>query len=318
VNRLTVSFCIPTHGRSRLLLEALESALTQRRQPDEIVVSDDLGDDKTRSVVTEFAGQAPFPVRYVHCTTSSNQAANVNNCLHEAKCDLVIILHDDDLLLPLARAFEENPGLVSAFGKQKFITDGGAEMAEYTERVNRAYHRDEDHVGIQPDAILSGIQQQFPNDGFMVKASVARKVLYRPETRAATDFDFGIRMGEKGQFYFVNEYTTTYRFSAESVGRGDGKKSDDSGYQGMLILMRLLETCPHHEAEIETALRNLAPMGVRMAANAGHLKQAVEWYFGPYHARRLLTPGGMRTGFLLLETWLKEKFGASSNGASPS
>jgi len=44
VQRLTVSFCIPTHGRSRLLLEALESALTQTRLPDEIVVSDDLGE----------------------------------------------------------------------------------------------------------------------------------------------------------------------------------------------------------------------------------------------------------------------------------
>ncbi len=314
MQRLTVSFCIPTHGRSRLLLEALESALTQTRLPDEIVVSDDLGDEATRVLVTEFARHASFPVRYVHCTTSSNQAANVNNCLFEATCDLIIILHDDDLLLPpaievLARAFEENPGLVSSFGKQKFITDGGAEMAEYTERVNRAYHRDEDHVGIQPDAILSGIQQQFPNDGFMVKASVARKVLYRPETRAATDFDFGIRMGERGTFYFVNEYTTKYRFSAESVGRGDGKKSDDSGYQGMLILLRLLETCPHHEGEIETALQNLAPMGVRMAAHTGHLKEAFAWYFGPYHRRRLLTPGGMRTGFLLVETWLLQKLG---------
>jgi hypothetical protein len=212
----------------------------------------------------------------------------------------------------LARAFEENPELVSAFGKQKFITDGGADMPEYAERVNRAYHRDAAHAGVQPDAILSGIQQQFPNDGFMVKASVARKVLYRPETRAATDFDFGIRMGERGPFYFVNEYTTKYRFSADSVGRGDGKKSDDSGYQGMLILMRLLETCPDHEAEIVTALRNLAPMGVRMAANTGHLKEAVAWYFGPYHRRRLITPGGMRTGFVLVETWLKETFGSAS------
>ena len=40
VNRLTISFCIPTHGRTRPLLEALESSLTQTRLPDEIVVSD--------------------------------------------------------------------------------------------------------------------------------------------------------------------------------------------------------------------------------------------------------------------------------------
>ena len=102
MQRLTVSYCIPTHGRSRLLLEALESALAQTRLPDEAVVSDDLGNEDTRVLVTEFASRAPFPVRYVHCTTSSNQAANVNNCLHEAKCDLILLLHDDDLLLPPA------------------------------------------------------------------------------------------------------------------------------------------------------------------------------------------------------------------------
>ena len=313
MQRLTVSFCIPTHGRSRLLLEALESALTQTRLPDEIVVSDDLGDKETCAIVKEFASRASFPVRYVHCTTSSNQAANVNNCLHEAKCDLILLLHDDDLLMPpaievLACAFEENPDLVSAFGKQIFITDGGREMSEYTERINRAYHRDAAHAGIQPDAILSGIQQQFPNDGFMVKASVARKVLYRPETRAATDFDFGIRMGERGLFYFVDKYTMKYRFSADSVGRGDGKKSDDSAYQGMLILMKLLETCPDHEAQIVTALRNLSPMGVRMAANTGRLEEAFTLYFGPFHRHRILSPGGIRTGFVLIETWLKERF----------
>jgi glycosyltransferase involved in cell wall biosynthesis len=314
VQRWTVSFCIPTHGRSRLLLEALESSLTQTRPPDEIVVSDDLGNDDTRALVTKFAARTPFPVRYVHCTTSSNQAANVNNCLREATCDLIIILHDDDLLLPpaievLARAFEENPNLVSSFGKQKFISEDGAEMTEYAERVNRAYRRDAEHAGLQPDAILSGIRQQFPNDGFMVKASVAKQVLYRPECRAATDFDFGIRMGQQGPFFFIDEYTTVYRFSAESVGRGDGKKSDDSGYQGMLILMNLLKTCPQHEAVILASLRNHAPMGIRMAANTGRLKEAVTWYFGPYHRRKLVTPSGVRTGFVLLETWLLETFG---------
>jgi len=100
VPRQTVSFCIPTHGRTRLLLEALESGLVQTRLPDEIVVSDDLGSEEVRSLVSKFSRRASFPVRYVHCTTGPSQAANMNNCLHEAACDLALLLHDDDLLLP--------------------------------------------------------------------------------------------------------------------------------------------------------------------------------------------------------------------------
>jgi glycosyltransferase involved in cell wall biosynthesis len=313
MSRLTVSFCIPTHGRPRLLLEALESGLNQTQQPDEIIVSDDLGDEATRNLVLTFAKRASFPVRYVHCTTSSNQAENVNNCLREATSDLILLLHDDDLLFPhaieaLSTPFEENPGLASAFGKQMFITDGGEDQPAYSERMNRAYFRDATHAGLQPDAVLSGIQQQFPNDGFIVRASFAREVGYRPETRAATDFDFGIRIGDKGPCFYVDEYTTKYRYSIESVGRGSGQKSDDSGYQGMHILMRLLETHPHYKAEITAALTAMAPMGIRMAATTGRLKEAIPWYFGPYHLHRIPSPKGIRTGALLIETWIKEKF----------
>ena len=179
--RLTVSFCIPTHGRSHLLLEALESGLAQTRLPDEIVVSDDLGSEETRALVAKFAQHASFPVRYVHCTAGASQAANMNHCLREAASDLILLLHDDDVLMPraveiLARPFEENDALVSSYGKQLFIDDAGDELPDFSESINRIYRRDPAHAGLQRDPILAGIQQQFPNDGFMVKASVAREV----------------------------------------------------------------------------------------------------------------------------------------------
>ena len=68
------------------------------------------------------AGTA-FPVRYVHCTTGQSQVHNMNNCLREAACDLTLLLHDDDLLVPksielLAPPFEENPEVVGAYGRQ--------------------------------------------------------------------------------------------------------------------------------------------------------------------------------------------------------
>jgi glycosyltransferase involved in cell wall biosynthesis len=296
-----------------LLLEALESGLVQTRLPDEIVVSDDLGSEETRALVSEFARRASFPVRYVHCTTGASQAANMNHCLREAACDLVLLLHDDDVLMPraveiLARPFEENDGLVSSYGKQLFIDDAGAELPDFSESINRIYRRDAAHAGLQPEALLAGIQQQFPNDGFMVKASVARKVLYRPEYRAGTDFDFGVRMGEQGKFYFVDEFATKYRNSEDSVGRGAGAKSDDSAYHGMNILLGLLKTYPQHDSAITTILKDLSPTSIRMAANTGRLKEAIEWYFGPYHRPRILTPGGIKTGLLLAKVWIKEGF----------
>jgi len=311
--RLTISFCIPTHGRPRLLLEALESGLTQSRLPDEIVVSDDMGSEETRVLVSEFARRTSVPVRYVHCTTGQSQTDNINYCLREAACDLILLLHDDDLLMAgaveaLARAFEENPAVVGAYGKQMFITDGGEELPGESEILNHEYRRDTMYAGLQHDAILSGIWQQFPNDGYMVKASVAREVWYRPEYGAGTDFDFGIRMGERGMFYFIDKYTAKYRKSAHSIGRGAGKKSDDCAYHAMHILLLLLKTYPRYEAEIVTKMKNFSTGSICMAVNTGRLNEAIAWYFGPYHRHRILTATGIRCGFLLTRAWLQEKF----------
>src|SRR5260221_11724181 len=93
-----VSLCIPTHGRPRYLLKALESSLIQSHRPDEVIISDDLGSAETRELVETFARRAPFPVRYVHCVTGPGQSENVNSCYRAASSDLLLLLHDDDLL----------------------------------------------------------------------------------------------------------------------------------------------------------------------------------------------------------------------------
>ena len=312
VPRLTVSTCIPTHGRIPFLLEALESGLAQTRAPDEIVVSDDLGSEETRTLVTAFAPRAPFPVRYVHCTTGQSLADNINNCFREAHSDLVLLLHDDDLLVPcsvqaLAAPFEENPKLVGSYGKQMFISDAGEELLPYTEQMNHDFRRDSNYAGLQPDAVLAGIWQQFPNDGYMVKTAIAREVGHTREFRSASEFDFGIRMGERGEFYYVDEYTAKYRESNESIGRSAGGKNDDSAYHGMRILSRALKTNPQYETELVKVMKDLSPMSIRMGANTGHLDEAIGWYFGPYHRHRILSPGGLKTGLLLGKTWLRAK-----------
>jgi len=112
-------------------------------------------------------------------------------------------------------------------------------------------------------------------------------------------------MGERGLFYFVDEYTAKYRKTLESMSRGAGEKNDDSVYHAMQLLLGLLETHPQYEAEIVEILKNLSPMSIRMAAKKGKVQEATRWYFGPYHRRRILTLGGIRTGLLLLRAYVK-------------
>jgi glycosyltransferase involved in cell wall biosynthesis len=304
--RLTVSVCVPTHQRTQLLVEALESGLAQTRLPDEIVVSDDTGSADTRALVHDVARRAPFPVRYVHCTSGQSQVDNVNNCLREATGDLAVLLHDDDLLVPksiemLAAPCEEDRGIVGAYGKQIFVTDNGEFIPGETDVNNRAYRRTPEYAGLQPDALLAAIWQQFPNDGYMVRTADAREVLYRHNYGAATDFDFGLRLAERGKFYYVDDFASKYRNSTDSITRGAGVPSDDSGYFGMKLLQEQLAAHPGHTAEIVAALKNVAPIGILSAANTGRLDEASAWYFGPYHRARILTPGGLKRGLYLLK-----------------
>jgi glycosyltransferase involved in cell wall biosynthesis len=306
----TVSLCIPTHGRTDFLILALESGLNQSRPPDEIVVSDDLGSDETREIVADFNERTSYPVRYTHCISGQSLADNVNHCLQETVCELTLLLHDDDLLMPraielLMRPFQENQAVVASYGKQIIISDGGDEQSECSDCLNLTFRRDGYHAGLQADAVLSGIWQQFPNDGYMVKTAVARKVRHQREYCAASEVDFGIRLGELGQFYFVNEYASKYRLSLRSLARGKGSGVGGSAYHSMRIFLRLLMTHPAYEGEIVSKLCYFSPMGIYYATRMEKLEEAISWYFGCYHRRRILTFGGIRRGISLFRAWLK-------------
>src|SRR6516165_10441052 len=96
----TISVCIPTHNRSNMLSEALESIMVQTHPPMEVVVSDNYGDSATAAVVASFASRCNFSVRLIHCRHRDSLAENHNNAFKAALGDLIVLLHDDDLLFP--------------------------------------------------------------------------------------------------------------------------------------------------------------------------------------------------------------------------
>ncbi len=301
----TVSLCIPTHGRPQLLQEALESGIDQTQLPSEIVVSDDAGSEEVRELVEAFARNSAMPVRYVRCATPG-QPDNINNCFREAASDLILLLHDDDLLTPIAveelrKPFLENEAVVASFGKQIVVTNEGKELLEDSDDLNEQYCRTVGRAGLQPEALVSAILQQFPNDGYMVRTSVARAVLQRARYGTACDFDFGIRCAEAGAFYFINQFTAKYRLSVESVVRGSQSRGrDDGAYQSMHLCLELLERYPRLASQIRQKLRQYAPGGIMQAIRSGRLDEAKQWYFGPFHRGRICTPGGIRRGLLYL------------------
>jgi glycosyltransferase involved in cell wall biosynthesis len=221
-----VSICIPTCDRPELLRQALESCFVQTYRPLEIVIGDDSEGSETEASVEAFRGRH-VPIAYRRNQPPQGQAGNVNELFRRARGARLILLHDDDLLLPgavdiLAACWDVDRGITAAFGKHRLISES-TELLE-DEKLNKRCYRTSEFVGTRLRPVESALVGQFPNDGYMVLATTAREVGYRGKEgdriNRWCDFDFGIRLAcATDRFYYLDRYTAVNRMTKESVSR---------------------------------------------------------------------------------------------------
>lgn len=112
---IPLSVVVPTHGRTDLFLQTLESLERQTLAGFELVVTDDSPSREDRRIIQEatmaYCGRTGRPTRYLYSQSRLGQARNTNQGLMRAEGDLVRILHSDDLLAP--RALEAEVALMN-------------------------------------------------------------------------------------------------------------------------------------------------------------------------------------------------------------
>lgn len=89
---MKVSICIPTHNRSELLRECLDSIMAQTHKDIEIVVSSNASTDDTNNIVKDYKD-----VNFFEHKIALNWYENWNFVKKHAKGDLVALFHDDDI-----------------------------------------------------------------------------------------------------------------------------------------------------------------------------------------------------------------------------
>jgi glycosyltransferase involved in cell wall biosynthesis len=120
-----VSVIIPTYNRATLVSQAINSALSQTRPPDEVLVVDDGSTDNTAEVVTRLAG----PIRYLRKTNGGVSSAR-NVAIAQATGDVLFFLDSDDYWestwLSLAlEIFASRPECGAVCSNIKFVDDHG-------------------------------------------------------------------------------------------------------------------------------------------------------------------------------------------------
>lgn len=220
-----VSVCIPTYKRPALLCIAVRSALEQEYAPLEIVVSDDSPDDSAGAEIEALRAATRVSIRYRRNEPNLGQSANVDQLFRDARGTYLILLHDDDVLLPgaVARLMApvlHDPRVRVAFGRQQYIDEEGATLVDETQTRNRLF--DGDLAGAVANPIEACLLQQFPNDSYLIEAALARRIGYRSDidTAVAVDVDFGIRLGRAlapGEMVFVDAFVAGYRRSGDAI-----------------------------------------------------------------------------------------------------
>lgn len=300
-NFMKISIIIPTYNRPEFLAQAMESILDQTLLPDEIIIGDDSTDDITEKLVKEnFIARSSVSIHYFHHKPSLRQARNVDFLIQKVSNDSLLLLHDDDLLMPecleiLKASLIKNPEVVASFGLQYVIDDFGQLIPGGETTINENSYRIAKNSG-KVDGEWASIIGMFPNNAFLIKSEIAKKIGYNYAEKAgdAVDFYFGYLVGKGNQFFFVNDYTSKYRHSIQSISN-----SSKNLFSSKLdILLKDLSRDKFANYEIKKTIKWLMNPAITELIERGEKKNALKWMLSTHY--NVFTLKGIKRVLMLM------------------
>jgi glycosyltransferase involved in cell wall biosynthesis len=216
---LTVA--IPTVRRLGFLREAVASACSQDYPSFEVLISDD-GNDPAIQEFGLRAQQEDGRVRYIRTSGGAGLSGNWNWCADNAQGTHLVIIGDDDRLLPsflkaLAPATLQSDVV---FCNHFLIDETGARRPD-TEEQLRIYGRGDLATGPlgNPERVVW--MNAVAPSATLVRTKAVRSVRFDPSLNTP-ELDFYVRLAATGaSFYFDGRYLSEYRtHSASETARG--------------------------------------------------------------------------------------------------
>lgn len=218
-----VSVCVPTYQRPDRLRRALASvtqAPASVATRVELVVSDNSTDSASERVYDDAVAGWPGPSRYVRHTPGVGMVGNFNACVALASGEYVLILHDDDYLLPAAL-----PAILEAIAgtARHQVLLGGVVVVDHRDHVlKRQEFRST--ADLAPGAAL----RRLLTDSSLVRfpAIVAHRDAYRAvgpfdeSVGGATDFDMWSRLFARFGVRCLGTATAAYVVHPEAATTG--------------------------------------------------------------------------------------------------
>lgn len=219
-NHPLVTIAIPTFNRLRYLKEAVASALTQTYGNIEVLIGDDGTTEEIIQWCEALAHQEP-KVRYQRNGRNLGLAGNWNALADAARGDFIVIIGDDDRLLPefvdkLLKALP--PDIQVGFTNHYLINSVGERLeAESQQQQTREYQRDVLSSGEVTNVEACVWRNCVPMSAALVRTADVRRLRFKEDLNTP-EIELFLRLArEGGRFFFLPEYLAEYRVHPQSA-----------------------------------------------------------------------------------------------------
>jgi len=296
---MKISVLVPTYRRPHQLAEALESlALQDRSLIGEILVGDDSPDSaRAANRAAIAASSVASLVRYLSNDPPLGNYPNQCALGDAARCDYVLILHDDDHLCAggldmLARACmaETDPRVKLWFGREDIMDAAGRVDPVLTQDTIRQFGKDVPACA-KPIWDWCLTQSLPPNSALMGRET------YRASMRGGRDGNAGdwalhVRLANTGAWgRFIGETVSRYRVQSSSI-TGSGRGID---VHCMYELTTQLKVPPERALEKRKIVRDFAPVATARYLREGERRRAWRCFATDWPWKRRLSARGLYT-----------------------
>jgi len=246
-------------------------------RPIEIVISDNAFSEESAAATRLFRPPEGIVLRHIPNAGEPTPSENVRNALRAATHERIVLMHDDDYMLPggidalVAGWDARNDDVDAVYGRQLIVQADGETDREATDYYDTLRFKNKD-FGPQASKLRAALSQQFPNNGMLMRRSIFERIGYPDERdvgRIPVDLIFGIRyaLASTRPFVLVDNYVSAYRLTEQSILRDNTASRIYDGHLGYAALESIATATDSERDAKKTALALLAPLAV-----AGYLK----------------------------------------------
>jgi len=230
-----ISICIPTYNRADLIVDTLDSVITQTYKNFEIVVYDDGSTDNTEEVIRRFkdlgvSKNKPM-IRYFK-KENEGEAMTRNALIDVANGEYILWLDSDDLLYPdiinvYAEFIKKYPDVSVFYGDLNLF---GSTIKENTKIFHYPCYYQKN---VELLSLLVS-ENRLPNPGACVKKTVyTEHGYYNPIFKIGTDYDLWTRIAKKVLFKSIMTHSVYYRWHDNNLMSRHQKR--DYSYESNIL-----------------------------------------------------------------------------------